>query len=136
MGLTSQNVSDDVKECLRTIIIDASTEADMYLSDFSLVRAALPNFIENLGDGYGRGVLHSIHAIIQYNTDAFKKFYDDRLDQDTEDLANLLSQDMKHPKIPPKLYNVITDELTVNPHDTDTPEWILGKLKIMNEEAK
>ena len=131
MAFASENVSDDVKECLKTIIIEASIEADMCLNDFSLVRSALPNIIEKLSFEYGRGVLHSIHAIIQFNTDAFQKFYEDKLDQDTEDLANLLSQVMKHPKIPQKLYNVMTDELVENDVDTDSPEWILGSLKKM-----
>ncbi len=129
MALTSENVSDDVKECLKTIIIEASTEADMYLSDFSLVRAALPNIIEKLNFEYGRGVLHSIHAIIQFNTDAFKKFYEDGLDKDMEDLANLLSKVMKHPKIPTNLYNVLADEMFETSADTDSPEWILANLK-------
>ena len=129
MAFASENVSDDVKECLKTIIIDASIQADMCLNDFSLVRAALPNIIEKLGDDYGRGFLHAIHAIVQYNTDAFQKFYDDGLDQDDEDLANLLSEAMKHPKMPAKLYNVMADELVEIGVDTDTPEWILGSLK-------
>jgi hypothetical protein len=131
MAFASENVSGDVKECLKTIIIDASIQADMCLNDFSLVRAALPNIIEKLGNDYGRGFLHAIHAIIQYNTDAFQKFYDDGLDKDTEDLANLLSKVMKHPKMPTKLYNVLSDELIENPLDTDSPEWILGNLKTM-----
>ncbi len=131
MAFASENVSDDVKECLKTIIIDASIQADMCLNDFSLVRAALPNIIEKLGDDYGHGFLHAIHAIVQYNTDAFQKFYDDRLDQDTEDLANLLSRVMKHPKMPKRLYNVMTDELVENDVDTDSSEWILGSLKKM-----
>jgi hypothetical protein len=133
MAFASENVSDDVKECLKTIIIDASIQADMCLNDFSLVRSALPNIIEKLGDAYGRGFLHAIHAIIQYNTDAFQKFYDDRLDEDMEDLANLLSKVMKHPKMPTNLYNVLSDELIENPLDTDTPEWILGNLKEMKK---
>jgi hypothetical protein len=131
MAFASENTSDDVKECLKTIIIDASIQADMCLNDFSLVRAALPNIIEKLGDDYGRGFLHAIHAIVQHNTDAFQKFYDARLDQDTEDLANLLSKVMKHPKMPARLYNVMTDELVENDVDTVSPEWILGSLKKM-----
>ncbi len=129
MAFASDNVPDDVKECLKTIIIEASIQVDMCLTDFSLVRAALPNIIENLGDEYGRGVYHSIHAIIQYNTDAFHKFYDDGLDKDMEDLADLLSKVMKHPKMPARLYNVLSDELIENSHDTDAPEWILENLK-------
>ncbi len=129
IAFASKNVSDDTKECLKTIISGASNEAGLPLSDFSLVRAALPNIIENLNFEYGRGVIHSIHAIIQYNTDAFQKFYDDRLDQDTEDLADLLSRVMKHPKIPTKLYNVMTDELVETDVDTDSPEHILAHLK-------
>lgn len=128
MALTSENVSDDVKECLKTIIIDASIQADMCLNDFSLVRAALPNIIEKLGDDYGRGYLHAIHAIVQYNTDAFRKFYDDGLDKDTEDLANLLSKVMRHPKMPTKLYNILTDELCENHSDTTSPDYTKANL--------
>jgi hypothetical protein len=143
IAFTSENVSDDVKECLKTIICEAANEANISLSeifdnDFSRVRATLPKVIENLGVDYGRGFLHSIHAIIQYNTDAFQKFYDDRLDQDTEDLANLLSRVMKHPKMPTQLYNVMTDEFVVVSADTDSPEWILANLKkwsVQNENA-
>jgi hypothetical protein len=36
---------------------------------------------------------------------------------------------MKHPKMPTRLYNVMTDELVENTLDTDSPEWILGNLK-------
>ncbi len=134
MAFASENVSDDVKECLKTIIIDASIQADMCLNDFSLVRAALPNIIEELGADYGRGIYHSIHAILQYNTDAFQKFYDDRLDQDAEDLARLLSQVMKHPKIPTRLYNAMTDELVeLEFVDTDAPEHILANLEFQLE---
>ncbi len=130
MALASENVSDDVKECLKTIICEAASEANISLNeifdnDFSRVRATLPKVIENLGVDYGRGFLHSIHAIIQYNTDAFQKFYDDRLDQDTEDLANLLSQVMKHPKLPAILHNVMLAELVEKGIDTDPPQWLL-----------
>jgi hypothetical protein len=131
MALASENVSDDTKECLKSIIIEASNEADLPLADFTLIRAALPNIIEKLGFDYGRGVIHSIHSIIQFNTDAFQKFYDERLDQDLEDLADLLSRVMKHPKMPTKLYNVMADELVENDVDADSPEWILGGLKKM-----
>ncbi len=135
MALASENVSDDVKECLKTIICEAANEANISLNeifdnDFSRVRATLPKVIEKLGVDYGRGFLHAIHAIIQFNTDAFQKFYDDRLDQDTEDLANLLSRVMKHPKMPARLYNVLGEHLIEIPCDTtDSPEWILANLK-------
>jgi hypothetical protein len=135
MALASENVSDDVKECLKTIICEAASEANISLNeifdnDFSRVRATLPKVIEKLGVDYGRGVLDSIHAIIQFNTDAFQTFYDDRLDQDTEDLADLLSQVMKHPKMPARLYNVLGEHLIEIPCDTtDSPEWILANLK-------
>ncbi len=136
MALASENVSDDVKECLKTIICEAANEANISLNeifdnDFSRVRATLPKVIEKLGNDYGRGFLHAIHAIIQYNTDAFQKFYDDGLDKDTEDLANLLSKVMKHPKMPTKLYNVMADELVEIGVDTDSPEWILGSIEKM-----
>jgi hypothetical protein len=136
MALTSDNTPEGVKDCLKTIIFEASNESGLLLGeilqdDFSRVRATFPSIIEKLGDDYGRGFLHAIHAIIQHDTDAFHKFYDDRLDQDTEDLADLLSKVMKHPKIPKRLYNVMTDELVENDVDTDSREWILGSLKKM-----
>jgi len=134
MALESDKTPEGVKDCLKTIIFEASNEADLLLGeilqdDFSRVRATFPNIIEKLGDDYGRGFLHAIHAIIQYNTDAFQKFYDDRLDQDSEDLADLLSRVMKHPKIPTKLYNAMTDQLVEIDVDTDSPEYILEHLK-------
>ncbi len=134
MALMSDKTADAVKDCFQTILYEAANEANISLNeifdnDFSRVRATLPKVIEKLGDDYGRGFLHAIHAIIQHDTDAFQKFYDERLDKDTEDLANLLSQVMKHPKMPTKLYNVMTDELVENTLDTDSPEWILGNLK-------
>ncbi len=133
MALTSDKTPEPVKACIKTIIIEASDEAGLPLADFSLVRAAFPNIIENLNKDYGRGIYHSIHAILQYNTDAFQKFYDDRLDQDAEDLARLLSQVMKHPKIPTRLYNAMTDELVETDADTDSPEWILANLEMQLE---
>ncbi len=143
IAFASENVPDDVKECLKTIICEAANEANLSLSeifdnDFSRVRATLPKVIEKLGAGYGRGFLHAIHAIVQYNTDAFQKFYDDKLDQDTEDLASLLSRVMKHPKIPTQLYNLLADQFTEVSADTDSPEWILANLKkwsVENENA-
>jgi hypothetical protein len=143
MALVSENVSDDVKECLKTIIFEAANESNISLNeifdnDFSRVRAVLPKVIEKLGEGYGRGVLDSIYAIIQHNTDAFQKFFDDRLDQDVEDLADLLSRVMKHPQMPTKLYNVLSDELTEGSVDAESPEWILDNLKkwsVENENA-
>ncbi len=133
MALTSDKTPQGVKDCIETIIIEASNEAGLPLADFSLVRVAFPNIIENLNKDYGRGVLHSIHAIIQFNTDAFQKFYDDRLDQGMEDLASLLSRVMKHPKIPTRLYNAMTDELVETDADTDSPEWILANLEMQLE---
>ncbi len=131
MALTSENVKDGVKDCLKTIIGEMSSEADMRITDFSLVRAALPNVFGNLEERYALGWFHAIDSIIRYDTDAFQRFFDERLDEDMEDLAHLLSKVMKHPKMPVKLYNVLSDELTENTLDTDSPEWILGNLKNM-----
>jgi hypothetical protein len=46
-----------------------------------------------------------------------------------ENLAAQISSVMKNPRIPTRLYNVMTDELSENTLDTDSPEWILGNLK-------
>jgi hypothetical protein len=74
LASTSNKTPQGVKDCIETIIFEASNEASLPLSDFSLVRAAFPNIIENLNKDYGRGIYHMLHAILQYNTDAFQKF--------------------------------------------------------------
>ncbi len=84
MALNSEKAADGVKDCIRTIIIEAATEADMTINDFSLIRAEFPRIIENLNEDYGRGFLHSVAAIIRYDTDAFQSFYDERLDENAE----------------------------------------------------
>ena len=129
LALASENVKDGVKDCLMTIIGEMSSEADMRITDFSLVRAALPNVFDSMEERYALGWFHAIHSIIRFDTDAFQKFYDEGLHQDIEDLANLLSQVMKHPKMPTNLYNLLSDELIETSADTDSPEWILGNLK-------
>jgi hypothetical protein len=53
-----------------------------------------------------------------------------------ENLAAHISEVMKNPLTPVSLYNAMTDELTINPMDTDSPEWILGTLKKNLEDAK
>jgi hypothetical protein len=138
MAMASDETPQGVKDCLYSIIFEASNEAGLPLGDMSLVRAAFPNIIENLNYDYGRGVYHSIHTILIHNTTAFQKFFDDKLDQDVEHLADLLSSVMKHPKIPPYLYNVLSSELIEVSADTDSPDWILANLKkwsVQNENA-
>jgi hypothetical protein len=129
IAMASDETPQGVKDCLYSIIFEASNEAGLPLGDMSLVRAAFPNIIENLNYDYGRGVYHSIHTILIHNTTAFQKFFDDKLDQDAEDLANLLSRAMKHPQMPTKLYNVLGEHLIEIPGDADSPEWILANLK-------
>ncbi len=146
MALGSDKTPQGVKDCLETIIMEASNEAGMMLTDFSLVRAAFPNIIENLNEDYGRGVYHSIHAILQFNTDAFKDFYEQRLDEeneadslysklagaDTETLAVAVSAMMHNPLLPAHLYNVIGDEIaTVG--DIHSPANVLYNLNKLNE---
>ncbi len=129
IAMASDETPQGVKDCLYSISFEASNEAGLPLGDMSLVRAAFPNIIENLNYDYGRGVYHSIHTILIHNTTAFQEFYDKKLDQDVEDLASLLSRVMKHPQMPTKLYNVLSDELTEGDVDADSPEWILANLK-------
>ncbi len=129
IAMASDETPQGVKDCLYSIIFEASNEAGLPLGDMSLVRAAFPNIIENLNYDYWRGVYHSIHTILIHNTTAFQKFYDDKLDQDVEHLADLLSSVMKHPKIPTKLYDLLGDQFTEVSGDTDSPEWISANLK-------
>ncbi len=54
MALTSDKTPDGVKDCLKTIIFEASNEAGLLLGeilqdDFSRVRATFPSIIEKLG---------------------------------------------------------------------------------------
>ncbi len=138
MAMASDETPQGVKDCLYSIIFEASNEAGLPLGDMSLVRAAFPNIIENLNYDYGRGVYHSIHTILIHNTTAFQEFYEDKLDQDVEHLADLLSSVMKHPKIPSYLYNLLRNELIEVSADTDSPEWVLANLKkwsVENENA-
>jgi hypothetical protein len=55
MALESDNTPEGVKDCLKTIIFEASNESGLLLGeiledDFSRVRATFPSIIEKLGD--------------------------------------------------------------------------------------
>ncbi|MDQ3063881.1 MAG: hypothetical protein M3R14_13625 [Acidobacteriota bacterium] len=144
MALESDKTPELVKDCIKTIIIEASTNADMALTDFTLVRAALPNIIEKLGEDYGRGFLHALHAVIQYDTDAFKDFYEQRLDEEskdeTEDLANQISAVLNNPNLPPQVRgdmmhglnevfnNLSREHKEMLPDDDDTSSEYINKL--------
>ncbi len=145
MALNSPDTKEEVKDCLKTIIGEISNNADMRLMDFSLVRAALPNIIDNLGDDYATGFMHSISSIIEYETSAFRKFYEKRMDEQPEaadvpegmvTLATQLSEAMRNPLMPTALYNAMSHELTDIPVETDSPEWILGNLKMQQPPAE
>ena len=43
-------------------------------------------------------------------------------------LAAQISEVMKSPLLPERLYNVLSDEMTKNPFDTDSKEWILANI--------
>jgi hypothetical protein len=84
MALGSDKTPKGVKDCLETIIFEASSEAGLPLSDFTLIRSAFPKIIEALPTDYGRGIYHSIHSILIQDTSAFKDFYEQRLDVESE----------------------------------------------------
>lgn len=84
MALLNDETPDGVRDCIRTIIINAATESTVLIADINdsiELSEKLPGIIENLDFDYGRGVLHSIHAIVQYDTTAFKDFYEQKLDE-------------------------------------------------------
>ena len=58
MALGSDKTPKGVKDCLETIIFEASSEAGLPLSDFTLIRSAFPKIIEALPTDYGRGIYH------------------------------------------------------------------------------
>ncbi len=90
MALGSDKTPEGVRDCLKTIIINAATESSALITDINdsvLLSKALPGIIENLNFDYGRGVLHSIHAILIHDTKAFREFYDKRMDEKPEKSA-------------------------------------------------
>ena len=84
MALGSDKTPQGVKDCLKTIIFEASNEAGLPLGDISLIRSAFPKIIEALPVDYGRGIYHSLHAILTHDTAAFRDFYDQRMDEEKE----------------------------------------------------
>jgi hypothetical protein len=136
MAMASDETPQGVKDCLYSIIFEASNEAGLPLGDMSLVRAAFPNIIENLNYDYGRGVYHSIHAILIQDTTAFRDFYDQRFDEKPDglpELAKHISAAMKNPLIPTELFNIMADALSTVPKDWRTPEAILTNLQELQE---
>ena len=108
MALTSDKTSQGVKDCLETIIFDASNEAGLPLSDFTLIREAFPKIIEALPKDYGRGIYHSLHAILIQDTAAFKDFYEQRLDEQRLDGKTYTT---KLPIVPEE--DLITEDETI-----------------------
>jgi hypothetical protein len=85
MAFTDETTPGAVKDCLKTIITEAATNAGKALPDFdyiSHVRAVLPGIITSLGKEYGAGVLHSIAAILLYDTKVFSKFHNQKIDEE------------------------------------------------------
>lgn len=146
--MQSKKTPKKVKACLYTIILEASIETSLTLGDFSLVREALPNIINAFGGEYGAGVLHSIAAILRYDTDAFDNYYKQGFDRkddksplykelseaDTETLAVAFSAMMHNDNLPARIYNIIGDELA-HVEDIHTPEIVLYNLQKMNAEV-
>ncbi len=89
MAFADENTPEAVKDCLRTIIIEAATEASVSMNwdDDAELSKNFPQIIEGLNLDYGRGVLHSIHAILIHDTKAFREFYDKRMDEKPEKSA-------------------------------------------------
>lgn len=140
LAFESKDVSDGVKAALKSIIIEASTEADLFCDDMSLIREALPNIIENLNLDYGRGYLHAIGAILRHDTNVYETYLDNKkkaekvldISEHPENLnllANQISAIMKNPDLPDRIYNCLADELAEIHIDTDAPENILANLK-------
>lgn len=148
MAFESKETPKKVKACLYSIILEASIEADLTLGDFSLVRAALPNIIIALGGEYGKGFLHSIAAILRYDTDAFREYYDKGFDLKNEespfykeivtgDLVTLslaLSAVLRNETTPVSIHNAIAEALNEAPLDWKSATNILFNLQEMNKE--
>ncbi len=149
LAMKSKKTPKKVKACLYSVVLEASIESGLTLGDFNLVRVALPNIIDALGEDYGKGYLHSISAILRYDTDAVQEFYDKNLDRkdstsplysetkdaDTETLAVVLSALMHNDNLPIRLYNLIGDEIN-QVEDIHTPEVVLLNLQRLNAEEE
>ncbi len=83
MAFADENTPEAVKDCLRTIIIEAATEATVSMNwdDDAELSKNFPQIIEGLNLDYGRGIYHSLHAILTHDTAAFRDFYDKRMDE-------------------------------------------------------
>lgn len=135
MAFQSDETGEGVKACLKTIIYEASNEAGLPLSDMTLIRAAFPNIIKALPKDYGRGIYHSIHSILRFDTTAFQEFYDQRLDEQPtlRKLAEQIADVMHNPLLPARIYNALGDEI-IHIEDAHTPEIILENLKKLSAE--
>jgi len=147
MALNSLDTKKSVKDCLKTIIGEISSSADMRLMDFSLVRAALPNIINSLDNDYATGFMHSIRSILEYETDSFQRFHEAKMDEQPEEadvteglieMAGHLSEAMKNPLMPERLYNVLADEFCEQTSVTHAPAIILAALQpqVMQPQAE
>ena len=148
MAFESKKTPKKVKACLYSVILEASINADMTLGDFSLVRKALPRIFDALGDEYGNGVIHSIDAILHYDTDSLEEYFKQGFDRkddasplykeivaaDTETLAVVLSAMMHNDNLPTELYNIIGDSIN-QIKDVHSPETVLYNLQKMNAEV-
>jgi hypothetical protein len=138
MAMMSDKTPQGVKDCLYTIIFEASNEAGMPLGDISLIRPAFVNIIENLSGDYRRGILSSVQEILRFNTTAFDDYHEqqkpeskvlDLSESSVEDLARKLSDIIHNPYTSDRIRGCIEDELLMQKVDFYTPENILIDLK-------
>ena len=131
--LESDVVSDAKKEIVGDIIISLANEAGLGVDDPKIIEYSFPLMIDAVGNDYARAIIHSLEAIFDYSMPVIN--VPEKLGE-LEKLAAQISEVLRNPLLPKQLYNVWSDELTENPHDTDSKEWILGNLKRQNEVQK
>ncbi len=141
LALESGDVSEGVKDCLKTIVFEMSNEANLPLADLTLIRAAFPNIMENLDWNYGKGYLHSIAAILAYDTKVEETYLDKKekpekvlnLSEHPENLnilAQQISEIIHNPELPESVRECLENELCETTHlDLYTPENVLANLR-------
>jgi hypothetical protein len=151
--LSSDKVSDDIKNAVIGVLYAASNEAGVGFDDSpEIAKACFPVIMRALDISAQRAYLHSIdHLLVGSLPEAVNdelKQYEVRFDtkkphdedapedsQDVNSLADLLSKVMKHPEMPMQLYNVLSNELTevAEAHSTEN---VLASLKARKAEVQ
>ncbi len=143
--LESEKASDEVKSLIQDIIHELSNESEVYITHPKIIKTALPIIAEETNNGYFRGSLHSLQNILRNLSPELEEElaqYEKRFESkptdivnDLNDLAAQISELMKNPLLPDKLYNLIADEMNDMGSKVDlfAPENVLHNLELLRD---